>query len=242
MDYIVSSALFYTLISAILCLPFFFKQSKKWDLFILFLAAVFVLEIILKAGGTYLNFGLHFNWSGKILETAFVLAIIFFLKKRKKDLDFGLTLKQQKGSLKPVMILLAVYCLAEILFVYLYFGHADISVENYLFQATLPGISEEIIYRGFYLGVLNQIFPHKKHVLNVQVGYGAIVVTILFALVHGLDVSRHFEIVFHPLNMVIPFLFGAVAVWVREKTGSVLVPVIFHNITNVLGLLIMNIK
>ncbi len=166
MDYIVSSALFYTLISAALCLPFFFKQNKKWDLFISFLAAVFVLQIILKAGGTYLNFGLHFNWSGKILETAFVLGVIFFLKRSKRDFAFGLTLKQQKGSLKPVMLLLAAYCLVEILFVYLYFGHADISVENYLFQATLPGISEEIIYRGLYLGLLNQIFPHKKHVLK----------------------------------------------------------------------------
>lgn len=242
MDYIVSGALFYTLISSALCLPFFFKQEKKWGLFILFLATVFILEIILKAGGTYLNFGLHYNWSGKILETAFVLGIMFFLNRRKQSFDFGLTLKQQKGSLKPVMILLTAYCLAESLFVYLYFGHADISVENYLFQATLPGISEEIIYRGFYLGVLNQIFPRKKHVLNVQVGYGAIVVTILFALVHGMDISRHFEIVFHPLNMVIPFLFGVVVVWVREKTGSVLIPVIFHNITNVLGALIMHLK
>ena len=42
--------------------------------------------------------------------------------------------------------------------------------------------------------------------------------------------------------MVIPFLFGVVVVWVREKTGSVLIPVIFHNITNVLGALIMNLK
>jgi len=238
---IVLNSFLSTVIAAVLCLPFLFQKKKNWNIFFLFSTSVFVINLLLKVGAK-LNLGFHFNWTGKILSTAFVLGLIYFLKRRKERFDFGLTLKQKKGSLKPGIIVMTIYCLIETVFVYLYFGKADFNVESHLFQLTLPGISEEIIYRGFYLGLLNQIFPKKMNIFNAQMGYAAIVITIMFALSHGLSITTDFQINFYPLNMLIPLIFGFIVIWIRERTESVLIPVIFHNITNELGLLIMNVK
>ncbi len=243
MNYVLLKAFLFTIIFAVLCIPIFFikSASKKYKLLFLLLFSVFTVDILLMSGAK-LNFGLYYNWTGKILATAFVLGIVFFLKRKKEKFDFGLTLKQRKGSLKPVIIVFTVYCLIEFIVVYQFFGKSTFNIESHLFQMTLPGISEEIIYRGFYLGVLNRILPKKWFIFNAPMGYSSIIVTLMFAMAHGLSISHNFQVNFNFYSMLIPFIFGLVVVWMRERTGSILLPVIFHNLTNELGLLIMNFK
>ncbi len=243
MNNVLLKALLFTILFAILCIPIFFikSTSKKYKLLFLLLFSVFTLNILLISGAK-LNFGLNYNWTGKILATAFVLGVVFFLKRKNEKFDFGLTLKQKKGSLKPVIIVFTVYFLIEFIVAHQFFGKSTFNIESHIFQMTLPGISEEIIYRGFYLGILNRLFPKKWFVFNTPMGYASIVVTLMFALSHGLSITHNFQVNFNFYSMLIPFIFGLVVVWMRERTGSILLPVIFHNLTNELGLLIMNFK
>ncbi len=243
MDLTIINALFSTFLSGILCSPILMERQKKWKLFFLFLISVFFIEILLHKG-YYLNsfFHLNFNWFGKLFSLLYALLIIFWLKRNNLGFDFGLTLKQRKGSIKPVLYVVFIISIIEILVVYFFYGSYNSTIENNLFQSTIPGISEEIIYRGFYLGLLNQIFTRRLRIFSAKMGYAAVVTSIMFALSHGIRIDHSLSIVFNYQVMLIPFIFGIVWVWIREKTGSVLIPIIFHNFSNEIGLLIMKFK
>src|SRR5699024_12095785 len=104
--------------------------------------------------------------------------------------------------------------------------------ENYCIQLTMPGITEELSYRGLFLGVLNKIFTERKTILAAPMGYGSIIVTILFTLDHGISINTAFNISLQWLPMIGPFLFAVVVVWIRERTGSILIPILAHNFSN----------
>lgn len=242
MDTTFLSALFYTLISGILCLPILAEKEKKWSLILIFLSSVLVLEYLLYKS-QFINsiFDLNLNWSGKVVTTILALIIIYLLKRRG-DFDFGITLKQNKGSLKAVLTVFLIIGILEMLIVYFLYGSYDSSIEENLYQSSMPGISEEIIYRGLYLGLLNRIFMKRKMIFGASIGYAAIVTSIMFGMSHGISINENFQIDINHSPMVIPFAFGLIWVWMRERTGSLLVPILFHNFSNEIGQFLMKFK
>ena len=242
MDNALLNALFFTVISGILCFPIFFEKEKKWTLLLSFLAFVFALEFVLYKS-QFLNpiFGLNLNWSGKLLTTLLGLIIIYFLK-RKGHYDFGLTLKQKKGSLRPVLTVFLLIGIIEIIIVYFFYGTYNSTIEENLYQSLMPGISEEILYRGLYLGILNRIFTKRKLVFGANMGYAALITSIMFGLSHGISINENFQVNLNYLPMIVPFVFGLIWVWMRERTGSVLIPILFHNFSNEISQLIMKFK
>lgn len=205
--------------------------------------SVFLLEVVTNKG-QYFNsfFNFQLNWFGKLLSTISALLIIFFLKRKKSNLEFGITFKQRKGSIKPVLKVFLIFAILEIIIVYFFFGNYNASTEEHLYQTFMPGISEEIIYRGLYLGLLNEIFERKKLIFGAYLGYGAIITIILFGLSHGISIDESFGLHFNYGSMIIPFVFAIIWTWIRERTGSVLIPIIFHNFSNEIGQIIMKLK
>lgn len=238
------SAVLMTVIAGILCLPSFFKNEKNDRLVLVFLVVVFLYNFLLTQG-QYLyieNWNWTYNWTGKILTTLFALIAVWFLKRKNSKYKFGLTLKQKKGSLQPVLWVIIIYTIADIMAAIFIFGKTNFSIESHLFQSTMPGLAEELIFRGLYLGILNKIFTTKKSIFGASMGYGAIIVTVLFTLTHGLSIDNELNISVNFLAMISPLVFAIVVVWIRERTGSVLIPIIFHNFQNELGLIIRNLK
>jgi membrane protease YdiL (CAAX protease family) len=242
LNYAIINGLLLTVIAGLLYLPVFLKKRKRIYLVGLLLSIVFLYNFILVSGQIFNSNSWNLNWSGLILSTLFALIVIRLLKRKNKSYKFGLTLKQNKGSLKSVFAIIAVYTIIEIVVVSFLFGKAKVSLGNYIFQLTLPGITEELIFRGLYLVILNKIFTGRKTVFGAPMGYSAIVITILFALGHGISIDTALNISFNLQPMAVPFILGIVIVWIRERTGSVLIPILFHNFTNVLGLVIINFK
>jgi|SRR5699024_4505450 len=236
------NSLLIAFIAGLLCLPILFKKNKKAYLLIIFLSVVFLYNFIVRMGTLFNPSTWAFNWWGYILAALFTLIVIASLKWKNKNLNFGLTFKQKKGSLKPVLIVFVLFTIGQIAFVYFLFGKTDPTLENYLFQLTMPGITEELIYRGLFLGVLNKIFTERKTILGAPMGYGSIIVTILFTLAHGISINTAFNISLQWLPMIGPFLFAVVVVWIRERTGSILIPILAHNFSNELILVIKNLK
>jgi membrane protease YdiL (CAAX protease family) len=97
-----------------------------------------------------------------------------------------------------------------------------VSLETWLYQASVPGLVEESLFRGVLLALLDRAFSARCRFAGADFGYGALVVTALFGLLHGFQLGT--------LLGVWPA--ALLYLWLRARTGSLLVPVLAHNLWN----------
>jgi CAAX protease family protein len=167
------------------------------------------------------------NWQGKVLALVGTLIIAslpqFGLRK------IGLTFRQRENSW-PAYGLLAVLTL---LFFWLAITNPDgrDGWETIAFQWTMPGIEEEIFYRGVLLLAMNEAFTRKVSVLGAPIGYGGVLATVLFGLGHSLSYDGG-SLSFDAMTFMITGVPAFTLLWMRERTGSLLLPIIGHNIAN----------
>jgi uncharacterized protein len=175
--------------------------------------------------------GGHYNWTGKILATLFSIMIIIILKK-KCQLDFAFTMKQLPGSVQSILGIVIGFFVLQMIYVYFSTARQEITWEDHLFQLTLPGISEEIMFRGILLGLLNGVFISRIKFLGAYLGWGTLVTALLFGIWHGIsfDKDLHFELNY--FKMISPLLVGFLLAWVRERTKSILFPFMYHSFFN----------
>jgi membrane protease YdiL (CAAX protease family) len=101
---------------------------------------------------------------------------------------------------------------------------------------TMPGLEEEPFYRGILLFALDQAFTGRKRFLGVDWGWGAVLVCFLFGMAHAFGFS-HGSFSFDPMTMALTAIPSFIAVWLRLRTGSLLLPVLLHNFGNSFSLL-----
>ena len=168
------------------------------------------------------------NWTGKALALAGTLVIAslpMFGWKR-----VGLTLAQRAGSLVSALPVALFYC-AFFVGLALLFPSERPTGEEIAFQLTMPGFEEEPYYRGILLFALDQAFRGRWRFLGVDWGWGAVLSSVAFGLTHAFgysDGAYRFDWMIMTLTTVPSFL----AVWVRYRTGSLLLPVLMHNAGN----------
>ena len=174
--------------------------------------------------------GGEWNWTGKLLALGLTLAIASHPAFGWKN--SGLTFRQREGSLPPALL-----ASLPIIALYLYFavaGDETASVESIAFQLTLPGLEEETFYRGILLLAFTQAFRGRARFLGVDWGWGAILSSILFGLTHAFgygDGSFSFDL----LTFLLTGVPALILVWMRERTGSLLLPIVLHNFGNSIG-------
>jgi len=66
-------------------------------------------------------------------------------------------------------------------------------------------------------------------VLGADLGWRAVVTSVLFGLWHGLDVSAHFKMSVEVAPMVIPMVGGFILAWCRARSGSLILPILAHS-------------
>ena len=108
------------------------------------------------------------------------IAIYFIFRQQFNDNDF-FTLKQNKEGLKAALkvacALISIFSLSGIL------GVKEFNLETLLFQITMPGIDEEIMFRGILLGLMCSVLRNT----NKAYSNPAIIINgILFGLAHSL--------------------------------------------------------
>lgn len=102
---------------------------------------------------------------------------------------------------------------------------------------TMPGLDEELFYRGVLLLMLSEAFGRPIRVLGAPMGWGALVSSVAFGLTHALGYSDG-SFSFDPMLMGTTGVAALVLVWLKEKTGSLLLPVLLHNYGNVVFMLV----
>jgi len=175
--------------------------------------------------------GLELNWTGKSLSLLSTCAILAFLP-RVSFKEAGLRWGQAAGSLRPVIIVVVMTVLSATVTSAFISSSPNTSPEWLMFQATMPGLDEEIFMRGLLLLLFHQAFGKGMAIGGAETGWGLWLTTLLFGLLHGVawaDGALQVEIP----AIVLTGMIGFVAGWTRERTGSLVVPVFFHNIFNV---------
>ena len=170
--------------------------------------------------------GVHWNWTGKLFSLIISALIIVVLRLRPTAV--GLTLKQHHLKVGLVALLLFVVwgsCLG------LLFKPGVPDVETLLFQATMPGLAEEIVYRGIVPAILLGLFYQKQPIDDIP--WVVILATALvFGAWHGLQFSGG-AFGFDVMSALFPFIGSIPGGWLRFKTGSLLFPILAHSIANV---------
>ena len=93
-----------------------------------------------------------------------------------------------------------------------------------LIQILLVAFPEEFFYRGTLQTLLGLFFKKRIRFLGTELGWNLPLASLLFAASHSLMTLRwwHFAIFFPSL------VFG----WLREKTGGLVAPILFHAFSN----------
>jgi membrane protease YdiL (CAAX protease family) len=213
------------------------RGRVKWG----WLAAALILMVVYDALLTrgYGHLPIRFwpsdwNWEGKTLAVALSLAVASLpLMGWRRS---GLTLKQDRRGLHGALMLSGLL-IALFLGLALYFPGQGTDADTLAFQLTMPGLDEELFYRGVLLLMLNEAFGRPVRVLGASMGWGALVSSVGFGLTHALGYSDG-GFTFDPLLMGATGAPALLLVWLREKTGSLLAPVLLHNFGNSISLIL----
>jgi membrane protease YdiL (CAAX protease family) len=110
-------------------------------------------------------------------------------------------------------------------------------IESLLFNLTMPAIDEEIVFRGIILSLFNRAFGTPWKVLGASVGWGWIISSVLFGLVHGVGFDQS-QFQFSIAPIIFTGIGGLIMGWARERTGSLYPPMVLHSMGDSTSLII----
>jgi membrane protease YdiL (CAAX protease family) len=168
------------------------------------------------------------DWSGPLLGLAGVLAVASLLVRKRmlEWRDAGISLAQARDSV-PVALAVTTISLGinYALMSLSNFRLPGVPLETWLYQATLPGLVEETVFRGVLLALAERALASRHahwNVMGARIGWGGLLVTLAFLALHGIS-----------LGTVLGVLPAALLyLWLRQRTGSLLWPIFAHNLWN----------
>ena len=167
----------------------------------------------------------HWNWEGKILSLIFSLIVITALRLSTDAV--GLKLKQENAVIAWAALAFFIVwgtCLG------LLFRPGVPDAETLALQATMPGMAEEIAYRGIAPALLLSLTNRKPHIEGIP--WAVIFPTAaIFGVWHSISYSNG-KPGFDVMSGLFPFIGSILGGWVRFKTKSLLVPIAGHSLAN----------
>ena len=165
------------------------------------------------------------NWDGKIYGVIWGVVAYFIFRRQFSDNNF-FTLKQNKEGLKSAIkvaiAIISISILGGIV------NEKEFNLETLFFQVTMPGIDEEIMYRGVLLGMMcSALRPGNAGWKNSAI----IINAILFGIVHALSINDG-ALQFNTLNFIWTGILGYGFGYITIKTRSILIPMLTHNLYN----------
>lgn len=173
---------------------------------------------------------LHWNWVGKLCAILAALAILLLTPSLQLK-EIGLTWRQRRGSLGPAMLMIVAMCAVSWIDAAVSSVAPDLSAERLLFQGIMPGLDEELVFRGLVLAFFIRAFGAGPMLAGARFGVAETMISLLFGAAHGLHVS-HGMLAVDWHTIAVTGALGAGLTWLRQRTDSLLVPVLAHNLLN----------
>jgi membrane protease YdiL (CAAX protease family) len=208
------------------------SRTREWG-WLFLIASLVVLDVALieipRVDGFRHH---HWSWQESLLSSAwpFLLAV---LVPGISLASIGVTSRFRPGWLKP-SIVAGLVALAVPAVFFVLGARRRLDGEGWAFLLTMPGLAEELVFRGVYQSLLNRLFGKPWRLANAEFGWGLIITAVLFAGSNGLvvvDPRLHARIVLPAA--IAPVMLSLVSGWVRERTDSVWPSVLGHNLSNI---------
>jgi len=208
------------------------SRTRRWSL-LLFAASLVVLDFALLEVPRVDGFQrLHWSWQESLLSTAWPFLLVALVPGISLA-SVGVTSRFRPGWLKP-SIVAGLLALAVPAVFFILGARKKLDAQGWAFLLMMPGLAEELVFRGVYQSLLNRVFGKPWRLANAEFGWGLIISAILFAGFNGLvvvDSQPHVRIV--PHAAIAPFMLSLVSGWIRERTDSVWPSVFGHNLSNI---------
>jgi len=222
----------------VLALPGLARPQRK-------LVAVIVLLGCLDTGMTMLPVidkalqlpGVHWNWAGKVFDLVAMaaVAIVLMATKTLSASDIGLTFRQAPGTGRAVLfVVLPFLVILAVLTATLFGETSPQSSETILYEATMPGLAEELFWRGILLALFDRLFTARFTLWGAEIGYGAFATTAVFGLVHMMGFDDHLMVHFAWMGGLMAAVTGFLFAWIKTRSRSLVLPALMHNATNVI--------
>ena len=219
------------------------QVNWKWPILglIVFSVCVFVNKtdlyplsgIDISAAAKQLN--IDGKWAGLVVALL-ATALVCRYSKAVTRHDIGLTLRQEQGSLLPSLLATGVALVVAIaLGLLAKSGDADNSWLVSLSYPIVAGLDEELIYRGLLLALFGVAVSKVGFgLLGAKVTLGGLIALVLFAVIHGIRIKNG-DLSVSVFGVGLTFFYGFIFLWIRERTGSLLLPIISHNLINTIS-------
>lgn len=241
LEYLCNSLLY---VSVLLPLFAFCKKGRRK--YIAIFIILFILNMSAMVLGTVIPDNLSYNWMGKLFSI--IVSILFIIVSRKylSELSLencNLSMASRRRAIKTTIISITAL-LAILIYVLIKFtkDSRSFDLETLLFQLTMPGLEEELTFRGIYLGLLNLAFVKKVKVLGGEFGLGLMITSVLFGLMHAMQISFSTGFAFSLFSFVLTGSIGFCLGVMAESTGSLVLPIVSHNLYNAIVNLAMMLK
>jgi uncharacterized protein len=182
----------------------------------------------------------QWNWTGKLFGIIFSILVYIGIRKRISPYGFLKIKQRQQYFHKTIIATVLVTCTA-------FFSYFDrsmtIDTETLLYQLTMPGLDEEIMFRGILLGLLLTCLKDSIKVGQYNFGSPSVlIIGLIFGILHGLSFTNNFGFRFDYLYFLSTFLSGYIWGWTTLKSESILQSLVSHNVLNFVEHLIRMIK
>jgi uncharacterized protein len=208
------------------------SRTRRWSL-LLFVASLVVLDVALVTIPRVDGFQHHhWSWQECILSTAWPFLLIAFVPGISLA-SVGITSRLRSGWLRPSIVALLLALAVPAVFFFLG-ARKKLDAEGWAFLLIMPGLAEELVFRGVYQPLLNRALGKPWRLANAEFGWGLIITAVLFAGSNGLvvvDDQLNAHIVLHAA--IAPVLMSFVSGWVRERTDSIWPCIFGHNLSNI---------
>ena len=224
---LVFAFVFPILIIAIWCVP---SANRKLIMLIPFL---FFIDRIL-AYLPNLPFMPHSGlfWQGKLLQIIWPILFIVIYRQLSFS-DIGMTTKINPGSFRPILLMTLLVLLPTIIGIAHGYRHPA-NIEWLLFMMIMPGLSEELIFRGVFQSLLNRSFGKPWRLWGTQVGFGLILTSLIFGFEHFHFFNKAGIFDFEGPIPWYQLYFGFAIGWIRERSGSLLPCIVIHGLVDTL--------
>ncbi len=206
---------------------------------IIYFVVIYVMTNLLLTSGSNINFfqGQQWNWVGKGLAIIAGLLFIAIIPTFNRT-TFGITTKMSWSETKPLLNFCFIYLIIRTgLNATSSDATLSINAETTLYQVTMPGLQEELLYRGILLGLLSSIFINPSFTfLKVNFGLAAIITSLLFGFAHGINFNENYSFSFNYFALFRTAFDGFLFALLTAKTKSIFPGIVFHNILNVIGI------
>jgi len=196
----------------------------------------FFVSLALTRLGPALTF-IRDPWQAMILEAVWALVFIFATRSiSSAGLTFRISSQAWWASLGVTALLLLFVVARGVLVKRLGVGPGEttpVVLEYLIYQLTMPGIAEELSYRGVIQPGLNAVLGRPWKILGAPVGWGWVITSVLFWAPHAFRVDSQMHLSFYWPTLTMQLVAGFVFGWLRERTDSVFPAMLAHNLVNV---------